>query len=37
MDQQIVTRDLSWHFKTLQQIFINDANKKPRGQPSNIL
>ena len=33
-----ITRGLSsiegWH---LQQIFINVANKKPRGQPSNIL
>ena len=26
-----------WHFKTLRQILINVANKKPRGQPSNIL
>ena len=37
MNQQTVTRDLGWHFLTLQQIFINIANKKPRGQPSHAI
>ena len=37
MNQQIVTRDLGGHFKTLRQIFINVANKKPRDQRSIIL
>ena len=37
MNQQTVTRDFGWHFKTLQQIFINVTNKKPQRQSSNIL
>ena len=37
MNWQTVTRDLGWHFKTLQQIFINVANRKPRDQPSNVI
>ena len=37
MNLQTVTRDLGWHFETSQQIFINIANKKPRGQPSDVI
>ena len=37
MNLQTVTPDLGWHFKTSQQIFINIANKKPRGQPSHAI
>ena len=37
MNQQTVTRNLGWHYKTSQQIFINIANKKARGQPSGII
>ena len=32
-----VTSDLGWHFKILQQIFVNIANKKPRGQRSDVI
>ena len=37
MNWQIVTRDLGWHFWTSQQIFINIADKKPLGQPSDVI
>ena len=28
--------DLGWHFK-ISQLFVNIANKKPRGQPSDVI
>ena len=37
INQQTVTRDLGWNFQTSQQIFINIANKKPRGQLSDFV
>ena len=37
MNLQTVTRDLGSHFETSQQIFINIANKKSRGQPSDVI
>ena len=35
--KKTVTSDLGWHFKISQQIFVNIANKKPRGQPSGVI
>ena len=34
-EQRPMNNDLGCHFKVSQQIFINIANKKPRGQPSD--
>ena len=35
--QRPMNNEYGWHFKISQQIFINIANKKPRGQPSDVI